>query len=167
MNVRRRIDAFARGRRRSFDHSAVERLSIEHRFRCGQAQRPVTDPDRADMNIGDLIVHQFVEQCDAGHRKIAAPPGEFEKSPATADRPRRQFDFGQNLVSRQRCRQRTLKEIGRFVDTPSLRSDDFQLSLAGDRDPGHLGSRVGVGDRATDRAAVPNLVMRNVADCFY
>jgi hypothetical protein len=54
VNVRRRIDAFARGRGRSFDRSVVERLPIEYRFHCTQTQRPVTDPDRADMNIGDL-----------------------------------------------------------------------------------------------------------------
>ncbi len=38
------------------------------------------------------------------------------------------------------------------------------LGVAGDRDAGHLGRRIGMGDAAADRAAVADLVMRDVLD---
>ena len=43
-------------------------------------------------------------------------------------------------------------------------SDDGDLGIAGDGDAGHFGRRIGMGDAAADRAAIADLVMRDMGD---
>ena len=43
-------------------------------------------------------------------------------------------------------------------------ADDGNLGIAGHGDAGHFGGRIGMGNAAADRAAVADLIMRDVGD---
>ena len=116
------------------------------------------------MGVARLAAVLVVEQRAAGHGEIAAPAGEFLKAPAALRRPRRQADLGDDLVGLERGRQRALEEIGRLDHARAGLADDGDLRLAGHRDAGHFGGRIGMRDAAADGAAVADLVMRDMRD---
>src|SRR5260370_190970 len=64
--------------------------------------RTGADPDGADVGIVGLagVVH-IEEHRRRRHGEVAAPSREFAKTPAPLGRPRRQADFGDDLVRRR------------------------------------------------------------------
>src|ERR1700684_2393106 len=68
------------------------------------------------------------------------------------------------FVMSQTCRQRPEKAVG-CVDAPSDGCpENLYLTIAGDDNARHFRCGVGVSQAATDRTAVPYLVMRYVID---
>ena len=105
-----------------------------------------------------------IKQGDAGEREIALPLGEFLKGPAPIPGPERQVQLGNDLVRLAHRRQWPGEEFAGAYRSRSGRADEGDLGIAGHRDPGQFGGRVGMGKAAADGAAVADLVMRDVGD---
>ena len=94
MNIVGGIDGGGGGSLGSCDRGVVDRLPVEDSFHRGQPQRPVGNPDDADMSVAGMAIFILVvKQRGGGHGKIAAAAGEFLESPAPARRPGWQADF--------------------------------------------------------------------------
>ena len=140
-------------------------LSVENVFHRGQPQRPIADADDADMGIARLAtLVLIIEHRCRGHREVAAAAGEFLEPPAPAGGPGRKADLHDDLVCCQCRRQSSLEEIGCLNHMRAGFSNDGNLGIAGHGDPGHFGGRIGMGNAAANRAAVADLIMRDVGD---
>ncbi len=109
MNIVLRIDGGGGGSLGFGDDRRVDGSPVENVFHGGEAQRPVGDADDPDMGVARFAALVLVvENRGRRHREVAAAPGEFLKSPAPARRPGGQADFDDDLVRRQRGRERPL-----------------------------------------------------------
>ena len=109
--------------------------------------------------------HVVIER-DAGHGEIAAAAGELLEAVAPRGGPRRQMHLGDDLVGLERGGERALEEIGGLDGARAGLADHRDFRIAGLRNAGHLGRRIGVREAAADGAAVADLVMRDVRDRF-
>src|SRR5262249_34848224 len=113
MNIVLRIDGGGGGSLGLGDDRRVNGSSIEDAFHRGEAQPRAGNADAADMGgAGLAVLVRVVENRRRRHGEVAAAPREFLKAPAPARRPGRQPDFDDDLVWRQRGRERALEEIG-------------------------------------------------------
>jgi len=72
--------------------------------------------------------------------------------------------LGDDLVGLQRRRQRAQEKIGGFDGARAGLADNGNLGVAGLGDARHLGGWIGMRQAAANRAAVADLIMRDVAD---
>ena len=72
------------------------------------------------------------------------------------------MNFGDDLVGLERRGQRALEEVGGLDGARAALADRGDDRVAGLADAGHLGRRIGMRDAAADRAAVADLVVRDM-----
>jgi hypothetical protein len=165
MDVVSRVNRRRRSLFRLRDRGCVNPPAIQHGFHRGKAQRPVADPDRADMGVACLSVRILVVPERGGrHGEVAAAAGEFLKAPAPLRRPGREADLGDDFVRGERRRQRGDEEIHRRDHTRAGSSHHRDFGLACHRDAGQLGGRIGMGDAAADGATIADLIVRDMLD---
>src|SRR5215468_8846915 len=131
MDIVLRVDGGGGGSLGFGDGRRVDGSSVEDVFHGGKTQRPVGHADDADMSVARLATLVLVvENRGRRHGEVAAAPGEFLKSPAPALRLNGQADFDDDLVRRQRGRERSLEEIGGLDYARARHSDKSELSVA-------------------------------------
>ena len=130
---------------------------------CGEPLLPVADADHADMRVRGLAARR--RRRTARRRPCAKSP----RRRANSWKPqRRAAGHAGRCISVmissgfERGRQRAQEEIGGLDGARAGLADDGDLRVAGQRDAGHLGGRIGMRDAAADGAAVADLVMRDV-----
>ena len=117
------------------------------------------------MRVGCLAACvQIVERRDAGKREVAAPPRELVEAPAPLRRPGGQAHLDDDLVVGQRRGKCAGEEAAGGNDALAFRAENADLGVAGHRDAGHLGRRIGMREAAADGAAVADLVVRDMLD---
>src|SRR5262249_21648614 len=131
----------------------------------GQPMRTWAGADHSDMRIDQRPLPVLVKkQEDAGEREIALAPGIFSEGPAPAIRPFRQVQFGDDLLPpAERCQRPGEKIAGTYGARTGL-ADEGDFALAGNRDARQFGGGVGMGETAPDRAAVADLIVRNMCN---
>src|SRR5438067_4116039 len=134
---------------------------------CGfgprHAMRPLAGADDADVGVARRAIGtEVIERGDAGERKVATALRELLEGPAPLARPWRQTQLDDQLVIRQRRRKRAGKEVAGADGARAFWPSGHDLSIASDRDTGQLGRRIGVREAAADRAAIADLVVRDV-----
>jgi hypothetical protein len=165
VQVARRIDLRAGRLCRRGDRGLVDHPAVQHGLARRQPVRPAACTDNRDMRIAGMPIRIFViEQRRAGEGEIAMPAGKFAKRPAALGRPRRQPQFGDQFALAQPGRKRSGEEPGRRNNPLTRLAGNHNLAVASHRDPGQFGRRIGMGEAAADRAAVANLVMRDMRD---
>jgi hypothetical protein len=95
---------------------------------------------------------------------MAAAAGELLEAPAPAGRPRRQPHLDDDLVGGERGGERALEEIGGLDHADAGLARDRDLGVAGHGDPRHFRRRIGMRDAAPDRAAVADLIVRDMGN---
>src|SRR5260370_35135978 len=98
-----------------------------------QAQRPLRDADGADMSVAGLAVFVLiVKDCRRGKSKVAAAPGEFQKSPSPASGPSREPHLPNDLVGGHRGHRPTAKKVCPLDHSPPELSHhgNFRLTLS-------------------------------------
>src|SRR4029077_9822987 len=109
--------------------------------------------DYSDMGIAQRALPVLVtKQEDAGEGEIAVTSGIFSERPAPAARPFRQTQLGDDLVRLAERRQRPSEKIAGADRARSDRAEESDFPLAGHRDAGQFGRRVGMGKATPDRA---------------
>src|SRR4029079_19628010 len=144
----------------------VDGLAVQRRFRLGQSALAIADADDADMGVGGLAALHVVIERDSANGEVAAAAGELLEAVAARGWPRRQMNLGDDFVGFERRGQRALEEIGRLDVARAALAHYGDFRIAGLRDAGHFGGRIGVGAGAADGAAVANLIVPDVGDRF-
>ena len=119
------------------------------------------------MRVARFPVFGVVEQRNAGQGKIAAPAGKFLERPATTGSPRRQPHFDDQLVRLERRRERAGKEISSLDDARPCLPVTTILASQVMAMPGISAAGSAWARAAADGAAVADLVVRDMANCFY
>jgi hypothetical protein len=112
-----------------------------------------------DRLAGRILI---VEQRRRRHREVATPARKLLEAPPTFCRPGGQPDFSDQLVVLERRRQRAKKEVGGMDRPRALRAGHGDFSVAGDGDTGHLGSRIGMRDAASDGSTIADLIVSDM-----
>ena len=141
----------------SSGRSAVERL-----LRRGKAQRPVGNTDHAECACAPCRAVLIIKQRRARCGEIAAAAGEFRKAEAALPGPWRQTNCGDDLVGFERRHQRAKEKVACRDRRAAGFADDGDLGVAGDRNARHFGCGIGMRDAAADRAAIADLIMRDM-----
>src|ERR1051325_318551 len=158
-----RIDRLLRRGCRFPNYARIHHAAVQSRFGLGNPMRARARADHAYMGVaGPSIGVQIVERRDAGIREVAAARRKLLETPAPARRPRREADLDDELVVAEHGGQRAYEELVRTYAARSCFPPDMNLGVAGDRDAGQLGGRIGVGEAAAHGAAVADLVMRDM-----
>ena len=153
--------------------AAAAAAKSRSRRRCGRSAPP--RPRRADAGgrtrrsprygrcrRGRPRPRRNRQRCRRARNRRAG--GEFLEAPAPLRRPRRQLSSvmissaASAVVSGPR--KKSAAAISRSPAAPTT----VIVAVAGDRYPGHLGRRIGMGEAAADRAAIADLVMRDMCD---
>src|SRR5437773_8932717 len=74
------------------------------------------------------------------------------------------MQLGDDLVRLAECRQRPGEKIAGAYRARSSLTEEGDFALAGHRDAGQFGGRIGMGKTAPDRATVADLVMGDMRD---
>ena len=165
MNIVGRVDGSGRCGFRFGDRRLVDSVAVERLFHGGKTQRPIGNADRADMDIANSF-----------------PPSSSKNNatPASAKSPRRRAN---SRKPKRRCRGHAGKRISVMISSgfsavvngprkkslasmtrsPALPTNG-DLGLAGDGDARQFGGRIGMRQTAADRAAIADLIMRDMLD---
>src|SRR5689334_16226002 len=108
----------------------------------------------------------IVKQSDACKAEITLPLSEFPERPASAARPERQMQLGNNLIALADRHQRPGEEVAGAYHPRSVYASKRDFPLAGHSEARQFGGRVGMSKAAADGAAVTDLIMCDVRDCL-
>ena len=121
--------------------------------------------DHSDMRIAQRPLPGLVIKQEMPARtKSPLRRAYFRKAPAPAARPFWQMQLGDDLVRLTWRRQRPREKVAGAYRRRSGRAEEGDFALAGHRDAGQFGGRVGMGKTAPDRATVADLVMGDLRD---
>ena len=138
--------------------------TCQRRFCRSATDRRRRHAEQGERAAGDAAI---VVELHTGDRardgEVAVPAGELGDTESAGPAPDREVDSRQQLVRFERRGPEPLEELGGGDATGSRLGDRFQLGVEGDGDGWVLGGRVGVGERAPDRATVADLEVTDVA----
>jgi len=108
----------------------------------------------------DVDVTVQARSGDRDRRPVLLAPNVLEVAAALD---LRNADLGEQLL-RGECRlERTREEIGGGNRSLAVGAVGDEVRIECEQDRGHVGGRIGVGDRAADRPAVPDLRVADVS----